>query len=296
MRASVVVPPELAGERLDKALAALVDEMSRGLARKTIGMGAVYIGRQRVRAASREVRVGDRLTATWHPKVTGEPAAHFELVEVYSDGDIVVVDKPAGQLVAGTELGDVGSLQYQLSKRYGRDTRLMHRLDKPASGLLVAARTKAASKVLTPQFREHTIVRAYLAVAAGSVTPGRMERPLKKQGRRMRLAEAGEGDTLSARTELSVLESGEGWSLVQAQLFTGRTHQIRLHATAAGAPLFGDRMYGGPSGARLALHATVLGFTSVGGTERLFRRLPGDDFWQVAGLEPREPELADLHR
>ncbi len=290
MRASVVVPPTLAGERLDKALAQLVDEMSRQLARKTIGMGAVYIGRRRVRAASRAVRAGDLLTATWHPKVTGSPDS-FPLSEVYSDADTVIVNKPAGQLVAGTELGDVGSLQYAVSKRYGRDTRLMHRLDRPASGLLVAARSKAASAALTPQFREHTIRRCYLAIAAGAVDAARIELPLARDGRRMRIAGDGDPGAMTARTDVRPLATGEGWTLLLATLHTGRTHQIRLHLMGSGGPLFGDRMYGGPTAPRLALHATILGFRAGDGTWLEYRALPGADFWASAGLEPLEVEL-----
>lgn len=289
LRVSVVVTPGQAGERLDKALAALAgDNMSRGLARKVIAMGAVYVGKRRVRAASRPVRAGDRLTATWHPEVLS-PGPKFEIDEIYVDDHIVVVNKPAGQLVAGTELGDAGTLQHMLEKRYGPTTRLMHRLDKPASGLLVAARSKRASSVLTPQFRDHTIERRYIAVAAGEVPTGSVTLALAKDRRRMSLASSPDAvGAISARTDFEVVDAGEGWTLLLATLHTGRTHQIRLHAAGSGGALFGDRTYKGPSGPRLALHAAVIGFFTGDGTRQTHVCPPGDDFWEAANLAPRD--------
>ena len=170
IRHQVVVPFELSGERLDRALATLIDDVSRTLARKVIGMGAVYIGKKRCRVASRTVTAGDRLTATWHPQIL-QPKS-FKLRILHSDEHVVVLAKPAGQIVAGTELGDAGSLQLALEKRFDNKTKLMHRLDMAASGLMLAARTKRATRVLTPQFREHTIGRKYLAITERAVEDG----------------------------------------------------------------------------------------------------------------------------
>jgi 23S rRNA pseudouridine1911/1915/1917 synthase len=256
--------------------------MSRTLARKVIGMGSVYIGKQRCRVASRPVMAGDRLTATWHPKVL--TPRRFDLDVVHSDDHIVVVSKPSGQLVAGTELGDAGSLQLDLERNFGTGTRIMHRLDMDASGLLVAARTKRASRMLTPQFRDHTIARRYLVVTEGTPPEGPCSLRLRKEGRRVVLA--GEREGMEAETSFRVLHVDGLRALVEATLKTGRTHQIRVHLQGQGAPIVGDRLYGGVPGDRLCLHAAHLCFNHPVGDRRVsFSMAPPDDFFQAANLE-----------
>lgn len=280
-RVEVTVPEALAGERLDKALAALVPTLSRTRARALIGMGGLYLGPDRCRVASRKVFAGDALTATWHPEVKAAPS--FALMVLLEDEHVVAVDKPAGQIVQGTELGDTGTLQRELEKRYGDKIRLMHRLDGPASGVIVAARNRGASGALTPQFRDHTIDRRYWAVTEGIPAEGTCELRLRRDGRRVRVAAEGE-EGMEARTEVKVLRVEQGRALVEARLFTGRTHQIRVHLAALGAPLVGDRAYGGPAAARLCLHAVRLGFAHpLGGREVVVEQPPGDDFWEAAG-------------
>jgi 23S rRNA pseudouridine1911/1915/1917 synthase len=287
--ARVQVPEALAGARLDKVLAQLVPELSRREARKVLAMGAVTIGRKRVRIASWEVRAGDEIALTWHPDVL--VPEHFALEIVYQDAAIAVVSKPAGQLSQGSELGDVGSLQYALMRHFGPHARLMHRLDKGASGLLVAGLGPDATGYLTPQFRAHTLERRYLALTAGTPAEGRCEVPIVIAGREARAARPGE-DGLPATTDVAILEHVADSplgpvTLVAASLTTGRTHQIRIHLQALGAPLVGDPAYGGPEAGRLALHAATLGFAHPDGTSRRFERPPDADFWQAAGLAPR---------
>ncbi len=237
-RAVVVVPPALDGERIDKVLAALVPAISRGFARKVLGLGGVYIGDQRCRVASRPVRRGDVLTATWHRDVTAPEV--FDLVVVHEDARVVVIDKPAGQLSQGSELGDVGSLVWSLGRRFGSGARLMHRLDKPASGLLVVGRDADAVKELAPQIREHTVTRSYFAATQGVPAEGLCELALVREKRRMRIAADGEAG-LDARSHVEVCAVHDGRAIVRVTLETGRTHQIRLHLSALGAPIIGDR-------------------------------------------------------
>ncbi len=288
-KARVQVPEALGGARLDKVLAQLVPELSRREARKVLAMGAVTIGKKRVRIASWEVRAGDDIALTWHPDVL--VPEHFALEIVYQDAAIAVVSKPSGQLSQGSELGDVGSLQYALMRHFGQHVRLMHRLDKGASGLLVAGLGPDATAFLTPQFRAHALERRYLALTAGTPAEGRCSVPIVIAGREARAARPGE-DGLPAGTDVTVLEHFADTplgpvSLVGASLTTGRTHQIRIHMQALGAPLVGDPEYGGPAAERLALHAATLGFNHPDGTPRRFERAPDADFWQTAGLPPR---------
>lgn len=277
---TAIVPQPLAGERIDKALSALVAGMSRHLARKVLAMGGVQVNGKRVRMASFAVRMGDKLVATWHPDVL--VAERFPLTVVHEDEELVVVDKPSGQLSQGSELGDVGSLTYELMRRYGPQIRLMHRLDKGASGLLVAAKDPVASGWLTPLFREHRMERRYLALVSGSPREGEITIPIVIEGRKARAARPGE-DGLPARSEVRVLETRDGGALVEVQLFTGRTHQIRIHLAAVGAPIIGDPEYGGPEAPRLALHAAVLGIERPDGRILKVDRPPGEDFWACRG-------------
>lgn len=278
---TAIVPQPLAGERIDKVLAALVPGMSRHLARKVLAMGGVQVNGKRVRMASFAVRVGDKLVAVWHPDIL-EPE-RFPLTVVHEDDELVVVDKPSGQLSQGSELGDVGSLIYELMRRYGPQIRLMHRLDKGASGLLVAAKNPIATDWLTPLFREHRMERRYLALVSGVPREGEISVPIVIEGRKARAARPGE-DGLPARSEVRIREAWEGGALVEVQLFTGRTHQIRIHLAAVGSPIVGDPEYGGPEAPRLALHAAVLGIDRPDGRVLGVERPPGEDFWACRGV------------
>ncbi len=283
-RRQVRVPPELSGERIDRAIAALVPDVSRTLARRILGMGGVYLGHQRCRVAGKNVLAGDWITVTWDPEVSAPQ--DFPLEVLYEDARVVAVVKPAHQLVQGTELGDVGTLAHALAKRFGPDTKLMHRLDAPASGLLLAVKDPDASAALTPQFRRHTIGREYLAVTQGVPREGTCETPLAKDGRLMRPAGPGEAG-LPARTDVAVVQTEGGRALVRATLHTGRTHQIRVHLMSLGAPLVGDPTYGGPTAPRMCLHATRLVFQHPDdGREVELVCPPGDDFWAAGRVRP----------
>jgi len=258
----VQVPPDAAGDRLDKALARLIPSLSRHKARKVLAMGAVTLNGRRVRMSGYLVRDGDTLEATWHDDVL-EPE-RFELTVVHEDTHVLVLHKPSGQLSQGSELGDVGSLAHALLKAYGPQVRLMHRLDKGTSGLMVATRTSFASRHLTPQFRDHTIGRRYLAILQGAPVDTRCEAPLRQVERRMRVARDDE-EGMTARSDFRVLQRFEHpelgpLGLVEVALHTGRTHQIRVHARHLGHPVVGDPAYEGPPFDRVALHATHLAF------------------------------------
>ena len=287
IKRSGVVPEALAGERLDKALAALLPDMTRHLARKVIGMGAVFVGPRRVRRASEPVRAGDVLQATWHPEVLAPEK--YELVILHEDDDVVVVDKPSGQMSQGSELGDVGTLIHALMRRYGHDIRLMHRLDKGASGVMVAGRNPDATAALTPQFREHTIERRYLAVTLGVPPDGDCDVAIVQERRLVRAAHPGEKGQ-HAKSVVQVVRTfaspttGTPRALVAVKLHTGRTHQIRIHLESLGAPILGDDEHGGPHAERLCLHAEVLGFVHPRGHALRFERPLPPDFVSASGL------------
>ena len=167
--------------------------------------------------------------------------------------------------------------------------RIVHRLDKETSGLVVFARSVLAERELGLQFRKHTVVRRYLAVVAGILSGQTIRSNLvadRGDGRRGSTQLPGVGK--EAVTHVAVEERLPGYTLLSCRLETGRTHQIRIHLSEAGHPVCGDKVYvkraGGTvfddaSGApRLALHATELGFEhpATGGRLHWAMPLPGD--------------------
>jgi 23S rRNA pseudouridine1911/1915/1917 synthase len=156
-------------------------------------------------------------------------------------------------------------------KRRSRRLRIVHRLDKETSGLVVFARTVAAERALGQQFKAHTVVRRYIAVIPGFLTSRRLESNLvRDRGDRRRGSTLTPGLGKHAVTHVETLERLGDYTMIACRLETGRTHQIRIHLAEAGHPICGEKVYnrrlgeepredksGGP---RLALHAAELGF------------------------------------
>jgi 23S rRNA pseudouridine1911/1915/1917 synthase len=167
----------------------------------------------------------------------------------HQDQSIIIVDKPHGLATAATTDPKQPHLYGQLCARFPY-VGLHHRLDTPASGLVLFTIDRAANKSISHGFKHHRIARRYLAVVAGD--PG-------SSG--IWHADIGQK---SAVTHFERLSTADGMSLIEARLETGRTHQIRIHAAGAGHPVIGDRRHGGRAGRlwpRLALHAVFLGFS-----------------------------------
>lgn len=176
---------------------------------------------------------------------------------VYSDRDVIVVDKPPGQHTQPPAGGAGGSLLDEAKAGYGPQIRLVHRLDRDASGLVILARNRAVAATLGDAFRAHTVRRTYraeLAVPLPVGTSGTIDRALKWSGGRCWADPSG----VSAVTHYEVVEREGPRSVLEIRLETGRMHQIRVHLAAALAPLVGDRKYGGPKADRLALRAIRL--------------------------------------
>ena len=276
------IPEELHGRPLDGALR-LLGELPWNEARRMIETGKVSIAGEVITTPTRRVRKGDvvelRLRAP-RPRVARARAAVDDLI-VYLD-PAVVVRKPAGISTVPYE-GDDGdgedpgaTLDALVRDVVARRDRIrgraplgvVQRLDKPTSGLIVFARTFAAKKALSQQLRKHTMSRRYLAIAHGSVSPGRIESFLvADRGDRLRgSSRRGAREGQRAVTHVDVVERLPGATLVGCRLETGRTHQIRIHLAESGHPLLGEQVYvrdftGPRIGApRLMLHAAELGF------------------------------------
>jgi 23S rRNA pseudouridine1911/1915/1917 synthase len=246
------------GLRLDQVVPKHVAGLSRRKARAVIDLGGVFVDRARVKVAGRTVRTGQTIEVNVGGALDAAPPPEPRVVFV--DRHVIVADKPPGLVTAPTPESDRGDLLDQLNRKFG-EVYLVHRLDRPTSGLLVFARTREANKLLGDAFKVHDVDREYRAVAIGEVGAQKLEREI--DGRR-------------AVTYVEPIERLTGATLVAARLETGRTHQIRIHLAGIGHPVAGDHQHGGetsrtfiPRAPRLALHAAILGFTHPATKERV---------------------------
>jgi 23S rRNA pseudouridine1911/1915/1917 synthase len=296
------------GTRLDRLLAALVEDCSRSYLARLVEEGNVRVNGAVCTVKKRAVRTGDDVSLRLDPprELSAEPE-DIPLDIVYEDGDLLVVNKPKGLVVhpaAGTPSGTlVNALLWHcrgnLSSINGViRPGIVHRIDKDTSGLLVIAKTDAAHKSLSDQLAAHTVTRAYRAICAGVLKEdaGTINRPIGRDPKnRLRNActaparpetHLTEGYPLPAGsreavTHWTVLERLRNATYLECRLETGRTHQIRVHLASIGHPLAGDPLYGrkdGTGAKTQMLHAGLLGFVhpSSGAYMEFTSPLPAD--------------------
>jgi 23S rRNA pseudouridine1911/1915/1917 synthase len=258
------------GSRLDTYLARQ-GQISRAYAQKLIGDGQVTVDGEHVKASHR-LDAGERVVAVIpSPAPTTLVPEDIPLKVAYEDSDIIVVDKPAGMLVHPTVGQYTGTLVNAVLAHCpdlgGIDGSLrpgiVHRLDKDTSGLMVVAKNDAAQMSLSRQIKQRAITKGYLALVTGRLSPvnGAVEGPIGRHPHdRKRMAVVSGGR--EARTDYRVIKYLDGHTLLEVMPETGRTHQIRVHLSAIGYPVFGDPVYGkrSPLLGRQFLHAHRLGF------------------------------------
>lgn len=274
---------------MDRFLAETITGLTRSSATRLARLGLVRINGLAVRAAE-HVRADDVVEVDLPEPVDVQPRPERIPIDVlYEDSEVVVVVKPAGMVVHPAAGHHTGTLVHALLGLGGSWSTtggvvrpgLVHRLDKDTSGVLVAARTDAAHQSLSRQLAERTMSRTYQAIARGNIAnpAGDLEGDIGRDlGNRKRMAVVSSGRY--ARTRYEVLERLRGHSLLRCDLFTGRTHQIRVHLAAFGHPIAGDRLYGGGSTpARPMLHAWRLRLRHpLSGAELTFEAQPPADF------------------
>jgi len=267
----LLVPPESAGERLDRFLAQLPEIGSRGVAERLLGDGAVLVDGH-ARAKSYKLEGGEQVEfePPAAPASTLEPE-EMELVVPYEDEHLLVVDKPAGIVVHPARGHARGTLVHgllALDAGGGEPDRpwIVHRLDRDTSGLLVVARSAEAHRKLQDLVRARELTREYVALVAGRPRSrsGTIEAPIGRD-RHDPLRHSLDTDTpRDAVTHFAVEELLADHALLRVTLETGRTHQIRVHLAAIDLPVSGDPVYGRPGDVGLErqfLHARRLAFT-----------------------------------
>ena len=262
--------------RLDLLVAERL-ELSRNQAATLIAEGRVLVGGRRERSSYR-AREGESVEVTVPQKPGRDVLAEdIPLSVVFEDADVMVVDKAAGMVVHPAPGNWTGTLVNALKGRgaslsegseSGREG-IVHRLDKETSGLLLVAKTDRAHRALGDAMSARQIVRRYAILSWGHLTDDRLsvERPIARDPRdRKRMAVVSTGRP--ARTDFTRLARFDSADLLRAHLFTGRTHQIRVHLASIGHPVVGDDTYGGGGGRKLVnlpprrhfLHAAWLVF------------------------------------
>ena len=297
MRLSHQVPPAARGERVDGHLASAFPDLSRSRLRQLIDDGLVRVDGRTVKAAAR-LRGGELIEVDVPPPVPTEPVAQdLPLKVLFEDKHLVVLDKAAGMVVhpaAGHADGTlVNALLHRLTDLAGIGGELrpglVHRLDKDTSGVMVVAKTEGALASLQAGFKDRSVEKTYLALVHGQpkgdagvieTLYGRHPVHRKKFTGKVKTGKP-------ARTGWRVLERyDDGAALVEVDLFTGRTHQVRVHLSEAGHPLLCDALYGAGRKAkgrvalaqgalgRQALHAWKLAFNHPKTGKRLAFEAP----------------------
>lgn len=307
------ITPELAGQRLDKALATLAVEhdasLSRARLQALLEAGQITQSGKGIKDASLRVKEGAVYVVSVPPPEPAIPQAQAIALEIiHEDKDLLVINKPAGMVVhpapgnrdqtlvnaliahCGDSLSGIGGVA-----RPG----IVHRLDKDTSGLMVVAKSDQAHQGLSAQFADRTLSRTYQALVWGHMAPpvGSIDAPIGRHARdRKKMAVTAKGK--QAVTHYKALRhltwNGKPVTLVECKLETGRTHQIRVHLTHIKHPLLGDPVYGRRMAAghrldfpRQALHAAALQFIHPVTKKKMkfAADLPADMATLLAGLK-----------
>ena len=246
------IPPDLAGQRFDQILPGLFPGHSRSHLAGEVKAGRIRLdGREvppRTRVLGGEIVAWQRSDAP----VLGDRPEAIDLAIVFEDDHLLVLDKPAGLVVhpgAGNPAGTLLNALLYRDPKLAQVPRagIVHRLDKDTSGLMVVARSLAAHTALVEMLSRHAVERQYEAVVLGTlVAGGTVDAPIgRHMGDRLRQAVRDEESGKHAVTHYRLRERFRAHSLLQCNLETGRTHQIRVHLTHIGHPLVGDPLYGG---------------------------------------------------
>jgi 23S rRNA pseudouridine955/2504/2580 synthase len=289
----IEVAEEEAGQRIDNYLLARLKGVPKSHVYRIVRSGEVRINSKRVEV-SQKVVAGDRIRV---PPVrvaerdAPEPAPHFKLPVIFEDEHLLAIDKPSGIAVhggSGVAHGVIESLRAM--RPQARFLELVHRLDRETSGVLLLAKKRAALTALHEMMRSRDMDKRYLAGVAGRFRNERQrvrlslaKRVTKEGEKRVSVSESGQ----QAETVFHLVERSPQYSLLEAELLTGRTHQIRVHLAHLGHPVLGDDKYGDfelnkalrkQGLKRMFLHAAKLSFAhpATGETLALLSPLPAD--------------------
>ncbi len=279
------------GMRLNRWFLKYYPGLTLGRLQKLLRTKQIKVNGAKVEANTRlevgqEIRIpplDNEKQAIQHQEISFKDAQFIEKLVVYKDDNVIVLNKPSGLAVQGgtNTTRHVDGMLEALKFDYEEKPKLVHRIDKDTSGILVLARTRKMADVLTKAFREHTLRKTYLALTRGVPNQeyGEIKAPLEKMDGRVQVVDGGK----SAVTEYEVVDCvGDKYALVAASPLTGRTHQIRAHLEFIGTPICGDDKYFGHQRDKnkllvnkLYLHAYKIDLSSVYGKKMVVKaKLP----------------------
>jgi 23S rRNA pseudouridine1911/1915/1917 synthase len=274
--------------RLDRCLRDQFPQWGRQAVQRLIAGGKVKLNGRIVRLASWEVMSGDRLEIAETPADKARAPTGFDDAWIVAeDGDLIVLNKPAGLLSEASRFGKTTSLMDLARLRFG-EVLLFHRLDRDTSGIILLSRPGAINKYLDTAFKSRGVHKEYLAVVLAT---NRLQKtgvidnhlgPHPKRRDQMAIVRSG-GQRAITRYKIEAEAAGK--QLVRLWPETGRTHQLRVHLASLGAPIIGDRLYGPPpkDGQRLLLHAQRLELPAAEGFPARAFELPlPTQFWPTA--------------
>jgi len=246
----IEVAGDEAGQRIDNYLLARLKGVPKSHIYRIVRGGEVRVNSKRVQV-SQKVAAGDRIRIPplrVADRDAREPAPHFKLPVLFEDEHLLAIDKPSGLAVHGGSGVAHGVIESLRSMRpQSRFLELVHRLDRETSGVLLLAKKRAALTALHEMMRSRDMDKRYLAGVAGRFRNERQrvrlslaKRVTKEGEKRVSVSDSGQ----EAETVFHLLERTPEWSLLEAELLTGRTHQIRVHLAHLGHPVLGDDKYG----------------------------------------------------
>ncbi|ELJ9304079.1 RluA family pseudouridine synthase [Staphylococcus pseudintermedius] len=277
-------------QRIDKILPEFNSEWSRSQLQEWIKEGLIEVNGKAVKS-NYKLKLGDRIEITEKEVVEADiQAENLNLDIYYEDDDVAIVYKPKGMVVhpsPGHYTGTlVNGLMYQIKNLSGINGEIrpgiVHRIDKDTSGLLMVAKNDVAHRSLVEQLMAKTVKRKYIALVHGHIPHefGTIDAPIgRNKNDRQSMAVVDDGK--EAVTHFNVIETFKNYTLVECELETGRTHQIRVHMKYIGYPLVGDPKYGPKKTLEIggqALHAGLIGFEhpKIGEYIERFAPLPAE--------------------
>jgi 23S rRNA pseudouridine1911/1915/1917 synthase len=258
------VTAEAAGQRLDRFLSSRLPDVSRTRIQVLLGEGRILVDGL-VRKPSHRIEPGETIRVDLpSPRPTHLEPEPIPLNILYEDDSVAVINKPAGMTVHPGVAAESGTLVAALLNRFGQEglsalggplrPGIVHRLDKGTSGAMIIARSDAAHRQLIEQFRDRKVEKTYIALLHGTLKglSGSVVLPVARDLRRRTRMTVRRREGRAAKTDWRILGKFPGaFTLIEAGLHTGRTHQIRVHFSALGAPVVGDTLYGAPQQERV---------------------------------------------